>query len=112
MATGSEVAIAIAAAEQLEVKGISVRVISFPCFEWFDDQPESYRKSILPDDVPLRVSVEAGIAQPWFKYLGSFGKAISLEHFGASASANKLFTEFGFTPENIVSTVQDLLSKR
>ena len=112
LATGSEVAIAIAAAEQLEVKGISVRVISFPCFEWFDDQPESYRKSILPDDVPLRVSVEAGIAQPWFKYLGSFGKAISLEHFGASASANKLFTEFGFTPENIVSTVQDLLSKR
>jgi transketolase len=109
LATGSEVAISITAAEQLESKGIPVRVISFPCFEWFEQQSESYRNSILPDEVPVRVSVEAGIAQPWYKYLGSSGKAISLEHFGASASAGKLFTEFGFTPENIVNTVQNLL---
>ena len=111
LATGSEVSIAIEAAKILEGKKISTRVISFPCFEWFDRQPESYRKSVLPDEITVRVSVEAGIAMPWHKYIGADGVAISLEHFGASASANKLFTEFGFTPENVASAVENLISK-
>ena len=80
LATGSEVPIAIEAAKKLKGKNISTRVISFPCFEWFDRQPESYRKSVLPDEITVRVSVEAGIAMPWHKYIGTDGVEIGRAH--------------------------------
>ncbi len=106
LATGSEVAIALEAANQLENDGIATRVISMPCLEWFDEQPESYRQEILPPDITNRVSIEAGIAQGWWKYVGTSGKCISIEHYGASASAGKLYEEFGITAQAVVNAVK------
>ncbi len=107
MATGSEVQLAVAARDQLESAGIGTRVVSMPCTEWFDAQPQSYRDEVLPPNVTARVSVEAGIAQGWWKYLGTHGKAVSLEHFGASADAGTLFREFGFTPEAVAAAAHE-----
>ena len=103
LATGSEVAIALAAQVELLQNGIKARVVSAPCLEWFDEQSKDYRESVLPSSVTARVSVEAGIAQGWWKYVGSNGQCISLEHFGASAGANKLYSEFGITPQAVVA---------
>lgn len=108
IATGSEVGIALDVQIALEKDGISTRVVSAPCLEWFDEQTPAYRESVLPKK-SLRVSIEAGIAQGWREYVGDNGVIISLDHFGASASGNKLFTEFGFTPDAIVSTVKKAL---
>ena len=104
IATGSELSLALESQSALEAKGISTRVVSAPCLEWFNEQPLSYRESILPKNA-LRVSIEAGIAQGWRDYIGDRGVAISLEHFGASASAGTLFAEYGFTVENVVAKV-------
>lgn len=106
IATGSEVSIALAAAEQLAGENIKARVISAPCLEWFQRQDVKYRDSILPRNVKARVSVEAGIAQGWRDYIGDYGVSISLEHFGASASAAVLFKEFGFTIERVVQAAK------
>ena len=106
IATGSEVSIALKAQDLLAADGIAARVISAPCLEWFEEQDASYRESVLPSSVKARVSIEAGIAQNWYKYLGAYGIPVSLEHFGASASAAQLFAEFGFTPENIAATAK------
>jgi transketolase len=103
IATGSEVALALKAREELEVTGISTRVVSMPCVEWFDEQTASYRDSVLPSAVRARVSVEAGIAQSWQKFLGDHGRAVSLEHFGASADADTLYREFGITVDAVVA---------
>jgi transketolase len=111
IATGSEVQLAVAARELLEAEGIGTRVVSMPCLEWFDEQDDDYREAVLPTAVSARVSVEAGIAMPWFKYLGAAGKAISLEHFGASADGNTLFREYGFTPEAVVAAAKESLGK-
>ena len=108
IATGSEVGIALDVQIALEEEGHSTRVVSAPCLEWFDEQTPAYRESVLPKK-SLRVSIEAGIAQGWREYVGDNGVIISLDHFGASASGNKLFTEFGFTPDAIVSTVKKAL---
>lgn len=108
IATGSEVSLALDAQTQLEAEGIPTRVVSAPCLEWFAEQPESYRAKVLPSSA-LRVSVEAGIAQGWREYVGDKGVIISLDHYGASAGAAKLFSEFGFTPENIVTKVKQAL---
>ena len=108
IATGSEVSLALDAHTQLEADGIPTQVVSAPCLEWFAEQPESYRAKVLPSSA-LRVSVEAGIAQGWREYVGDKGVIISLDHFGASAGAAKLFSEFGFTPENIVTKVKQAL---
>jgi transketolase len=108
IATGSEVGLALDAQAALESEGISTRVVSAPCLEWFADQTENYRNSVIPSSA-LRVSVEAGIAQGWREYVGDQGIIISLNHFGASAGAGKLFTEFGFTPERIVSDIKKAL---
>ena len=105
IATGSEVALAIAAQEILEGRGIPVRVVSAPCLEWFNEESQSYRDSVLPASIPVRISIEAGISQGWREYVGDFGSSISLEHFGASASAKVLFQEFGFTAEKVVDEV-------
>lgn len=110
IATGSEVQYAVAAREQLEAEGIGTRVVSAPCLEWFDEQDDDYRESVLPAAVRARVSVEAGIAMPWFRYLGDAGRAISLEHYGASADAKTLFREFGFTPEAVVAAARESLA--
>lgn len=108
IATGSEVSLALDAQTQLESDGIPTQVVSAPCLEWFAEQPESYRAKVLPSSA-LRVSVEAGIAQGWREYVGDKGVIISLDHFGASAGAAKLFAEFGFTPQNIVATIKRAL---
>jgi transketolase len=108
IATGSEVSLALDAHTQLEADGIPTQVVSAPCLEWFAEQPESYRAKVLPSSA-LRVSVEAGIAQGWREYVGDKGVIISLDHYGASAGAATLFSEFGFTPENIVTKVKQAL---
>ena len=108
IATGSEVGIALDAQIALDADGISTRVVSAPCLEWFNEETESYRSSVIPTTA-LRVSVEAGIAQGWREYVGDNGIVISLDHFGASASAGKLFTEFGFSAERIVGDIKKAL---
>jgi transketolase len=108
IATGSEVGIALDAQIALEAEGIATRVVSAPCLEWFNEETESYRSSVMPTTA-LRVSVEAGIAQGWREYVGDKGIVISLDHFGASAGAGKLFAEFGFSAERIVSDIKKAL---
>ena len=102
LATGSEVAVALEAADRLAAQGVQARVVSLPCLEWFDAQPQEYRDSVLPPAVRARVSVEAGVAQPWHRLLGGAGRAVSLEHFGASASYQTLFEQYGFTADAVV----------
>jgi transketolase len=109
IATGSEVGIALDAQIALESEGVSTRVVSAPCLEWFNEQPNSYRESVLPAS-SLRVSIEAGIALGWREYVGDSGVIISLDHWGASASAAKLFTEFGLTSERVVADVKKALA--
>ncbi len=109
LATGSEVQLAVRAREELQAEGIPTRVLSIPCLEWFHRQDEAYRERILPADVKARVSVEAGIAQGWRDLVGDDGRSISLEHFGASASAQRLFQEFGITTEAVVRAAKDSL---
>ena len=111
IATGSEVYLALAAREKLAQDGIKARVVSAPCLEWFKEQPETYRNQVLPKNLKARVSIEAGIAQPWYEFIGDAGVAVSLEHFGASASATVLFKEFGFTVENIVNAAKKSIDK-
>ncbi|MFN9960183.1 MAG: transketolase-like TK C-terminal-containing protein, partial [bacterium] len=85
--------------------GIATRVVSAPCLEWFDEQPESYRKQVLPDEVSAKVSVEAGLSLGWSKYIGANGISVSIEHFGASADYKTLFTNFGITTEAVIAAV-------
>jgi transketolase len=107
IATGSEVSLAVEARLELESAGIATRVVSAPCLEWFDEQPESYREQVLPASVKARVSVEAGLALGWNKYVGPFGKSVSIEHFGASADYKTLFAEFGMTTAAVVAAAKD-----
>jgi len=109
IATGSEVGVALATQEILESQGISTRVVSAPCLEWFKETDAAYQGQVIPKTAKLRVSIEAGIAQGWRDYIGDSGIAISLEHFGASASAGKLFSEFGFGPDSIAFKIQNAL---
>ena len=108
--TGSEVQLAVAAREQLEAAGIAARVVSAPCLEWFAEQDEAYRESVLPSSVRARVSVEAGIAMPWLGILGDAGRAISLEHYGASADAETLYREFGITADAVVAAARESMA--
>ena len=110
MATGSEVQLAVEAAQQLESKGIAARVVSVPCLDWFEEQDKEYQEKVLPSEVTARVSVEAGIAMPWYRWLGSRGRAVSLEHFGASADYQKLYNEFGITTDAVVAAAHDSLA--
>ena len=109
IATGSEVALAVESAQALEESGIATRVVSMPCFEWFNQQDQTYKDEVLPPSVKARVSIEAGISQGWREYVGDAGACISLEHYGASAGANVLFKEFGFTVDNVVATAKKVL---
>ena len=110
MATGSEVQMAVEAAEVLAGEGVKARVVSAPSLDWFDQQDDEYRESVLPKSVRARVSVEAGIAMPWHKYLGDAGRAVSIEHFGASAPYQRLFDEFGMTTEAVVAAARESLA--
>ena len=109
MATGSEVSLAVESAQALEESGIATRVVSIPCFEWFNQQSQTYKDEVLPPSVKARVSIEAGISQGWREYVGDSGACVSLEHYGASAGANVLFKEFGFTVDNVVATAKKVL---
>ena len=110
IATGSEVQLAVQARAMLEAEGIKTRVVSAPCVEWFDEQSDSYKESVLPSDVHARVSVEAGLALGWSKYVGRSGESVSIEHFGASADYKTLFREFGMTTEAVVTAARKSLS--
>jgi transketolase len=110
IATGSEVELALNVAEALEAQGIGADVVSMPCTELFDEQSESYRADILPADA-LRVSIEAGTTFGWERYTGLDGLRIGLDHFGASAPAEELFEEFGFSVEKIVPKILAKLGK-
>jgi transketolase len=106
IATGSEVQLAVQAAKTLATEGIAARVVSMPCVEWFDAQDQSYRESVLPPNVRARVAVEAGIAQPWHRFVGDTGEVVGIEHFGASADWQTLFTEFGITADAVVKAAK------
>ena len=112
IATGSEVEIAVAARKQLEASGVATRVVSAPCLEWFDEQPTAYREQVLPASVKAKVSVEAGLSLGWNKYVGPFGKSVSIEHFGASADAKTLYREFGMTAEAVVAAAHEAISAK
>ena len=109
IATGSEVSLAIDVQSALAAQGIAVRVVSAPCLEWFSEQDQSYKDEVLPASIKLKVSIEVGIAQGWHQLIGDGGITISLEHYGASADAKRLFKEFGFSVEAIVSKVKAAL---
>ncbi|NHU48295.1 transketolase, partial [Rhodococcus sp. A14] len=109
--TGSELQLAVAARETLEADGIPTRVVSMPCVEWFDTQDQAYRDGVLPPTVKARVSVEAGIAMPWHRFVGDAGEIVSIEHFGASADYKTLFREFGFTAEAVTAAAQRSLAR-
>jgi len=111
IATGSEVSIALEAREQLAADGISARVVSMPCVEWFHDQDESYRREVLPATIRARVSVEAGITGPWRLFTGDAGASIGVDHFGASADYKKLYQEFGITAERVAAAARDSLAR-
>jgi transketolase len=110
LATGSEVQLAVAAREELASSGIAARVISAPCWEWFEEQSHEYRESVIPSGVTARVSVEAGLSLSWEKFLGSRGRAVSIEHFGASADYKTLFREFGITTEAVVAAARESIA--
>ena len=96
--------------EALQAEGVPTRVVSMPCVEWFEEQDQGYRDSVLPPSVKARVAVEAGIGLTWHKYVGDAGRIVSLEHFGASADGKLLFQDFGFTAENVAAKARESLA--
>ncbi|MFG1924052.1 transketolase [Cryptosporangium sp. NPDC048952] len=111
LATGSEVSIADEARKRLEAEGTPTRLVSVPCLEWFEEQDESYRESVVPRGVKARVSVEAGIAMSWRGLIGDCGESVSIEHFGASAPYTVLYEQFGFTPDRVVAAAHASLTR-
>jgi transketolase len=111
IATGSELQFAVEARKVLEADGVATRVVSMPSVEWFDAQDAAYRDQVIPPSVRARVSVEAGIAQPWHRFIGDAGEAVSIEHFGASADYQTLYREFGFTTEAVVDAARRSLGR-
>ena len=109
IATGSEVQFAVAARLILEAEGISTRVVSAPCLEWFDGQSQDYQDAVLPKDVKARVSIEAGVTAGWRKYVGDSGESIGIDHYGASADYKTLYREFGITTEKVVQAAKNVL---
>ena len=109
IATGSEVALAMSAAEALAEEGIKARVVSMPCTDLFDSQDEEYREQVLPRAVTARVAVEAGVTETWWRYVGSQGRVIGLDRFGESAPAGELFEHFGFSTDNVVAIAKETL---
>ncbi len=112
LATGSEVSVAVDAHKQLAAKGVRSRVVSLPCWQLFDQQPQAYRDQVLPPSVTARISIEAASPLGWERYVGSLGAVIGMTRFGASAPAEALMKEFGFTPDHVVARAQQLLVER
>jgi transketolase len=112
MASGSEVSLIYAAAEKLSEDGTAVRIVSFPSWELFEKQDEAYRESVLPRKIQARLAVEAGVGLGWERYVGSSGRVISIERFGASAPYKVIFEKFGLTVENIVAQAKSILPKK
>jgi transketolase len=112
MASGSEVHVAVAAAQALLAEGVRARVVSMPCWELFEAQPLAYRQQVLPPQIRARVAIEAGATLAWGRYVGLDGVVIGLDRFGASAPAKVLFEQFGLTAEAVVTAVRKLLAKR
>jgi len=110
LATGSEVQIAVDAREKLKAEGINARVVSVPCQEWFAEQSDAYRESVLPKAIKARVSIEAGIALTWAPYLGDAGRSVSIEHYGASADYKTLYEKFGLTSEHAISAAKESIA--
>ncbi len=110
MASGSEVSVALEAREALAGEGVKARVVSVPCLDWFEQQDAKYREEVLPSAVKARVSVEAGIAMPWYRYLGDAGRAVSIEHFGASAPGDFLFKEYGIDADHVVAAAKESIA--
>lgn len=110
IATGSELQIAVEAREVLRGEGINARVVSAPSLEWFEEQSDEYKESVLPSAVKARVSIEAGLALTWRSYVGDHGRSVSIEHFGASADYKTLFREFGMTTEHAVAAAKESLA--
>ena len=111
LATGSEVGLAVQAHAELQALGIQARVVSMPCLEWFDEQDAKYREGVIPSKVRARVAIEAGATLGWYKYIGTEGVVIGIDHFGASAAAETLFTEFGITVTAIVEAAQTSVAR-
>ena len=112
MASGSEVSLIVEAGTRLAAEGISVRLVSFPCWEFFEEQDAEYKETVLPASIPLRLAVEAGVAQGWERWTGSQGEVISIEKFGASSPYKTIFEHYGLTVCNVVETARDLLAGR
>jgi transketolase len=110
IATGSEVALAVAAAEALAKDGVAARVVSMPSVDAFDAQDADYRESVLPTGVTARVAVEAGVTEGWWRFVGTRGRVVGIDRFGESAPAGELFEHFGFTTDNVVAAVKDVLN--
>lgn len=110
VATGSEVQLAVEARETLAAEGIGARVVSMPCREWFEEQDEDYRNSVIPPHIGARVSIEAGVAYGWREIIGDAGRTVSLEHFGASAAYGTLYEKFDITAEAAVAAAKDSIS--
>ncbi len=110
IATGSEVALAIDAANRLEADGVAVRVVSLPCTDLFDAQPGDYRQRVLPREVTPRVVIEAGVSSCWWRFAGPQGRVIGLDRFGESAPAEQLFEHFGFSAANVVNVAREVLA--
>jgi transketolase len=109
IATGSEVGLAIKAREQLTRQGIATRIVSMPCWEFFDAQPARYKESVLPSNVRARLAIEAGVSLGWTKYVGDAGDTLTVDRFGASAPAEDVFREYGFTVENVIKKAKKLI---
>lgn len=112
MATGSEVSLIVAAGERLAAEGYSVRLVSFPSWELFAEQDEAYRDAVLPPEVELRLAVEAGVSQGWHQWVGTRGRVLALDRYGASAPAKIVFEKLGFTTEHVVALATELLDGR
>ena len=110
VATGSEVTLAVSAAETLAEEGVKARVVSMPSTDVFDAQDADYRESVLPAGVTARVVVEAGVTETWWRIAGPNGRVIGLDRFGESAPAGELFEHFGFSTANVVAVAKDVLN--
>jgi transketolase len=110
IATGSEVGLALEAREKLNAAGTPTRVVSMPCWEFFDQQSAKYKESVLPAKVPARLAIEAGVSLGWSKYTGDHGDTLTIDRFGASAPAEDVFRDFGFTVENVIKKAKKLLT--
>ena len=109
IATGSEVGLAMQAREQLNSSGTPTRVVSMPCWEFFEEQSAKYKEEVLPSKIRARLAIEAGVSLGWAKYVGDAGDTLSVDRFGASAPAEDVFRDYGFTVENVIKKAKKLL---